>query len=165
MRRLNTGAHVPVDGRVTDGSFAVGESLVTGGSMPKRKEGNAAVTCGTVSSTGTFLMRAERVSANTLLSQIVDMTAKAQASRAPVQRLADRVSARFVPVVVLIPQLTFPLCRPVGLHPSFAVALVHAGAVLTSDLLCALGLGPPNTVPVCLSIWRASRAVNRGGEH
>ena len=148
--RIKPGARIPVDGIVTEGSSAVDESMLTGESMPQKKEANAAVTGGTVNSTGTFLMRAERIGANTLLSQIVDMTAKAQASRAPVQRLADRVSAWFVPVVVLIALLTFLLWWQFGPQPSFAFAVVNAVAVLIIACPCALGLATPMAVTVGL---------------
>ncbi len=148
--RIKPGARIPVDGIVTEGSSAVDESMLTGESMPQKKEANAAVTGGTVNSTGTFLMRAERVGANTLLSQIVEMTAKAQASRAPVQRLADRVSAWFVPVVVLIALLTFLLWWQFGPQPSFAFAVVNAVAVLIIACPCALGLATPMAVTVGL---------------
>jgi Cu+-exporting ATPase len=148
--RIKPGARIPVDGIVTEGSSAVDESMLTGESMPQKKEANAAVTGGTVNSTGTFLMRAERVGANTLLSQIVEMTAKAQASRAPVQQLADRVSAWFVPVVVLIAVLTFFLWWQFGPQPSFAFAVVNAVAVLIIACPCALGLATPMAVTVGL---------------
>ncbi len=148
--RIKPGARIPVDGIVTEGSSAVDESMLTGESMPQKKEANAVVTGGTVNSTGTFLMRAERIGANTLLSQIVEMTAKAQASRAPVQQLADRVSAWFVPVVVLIAALTFLLWWQFGPQPSFAFAVVNAVAVLIIACPCALGLATPMAVTVGL---------------
>jgi Cu+-exporting ATPase len=148
--RIKPGARIPVDGRLTDGSSTVDESMLTGESMPQKKEANAAVTGGTVNGSGTFLMRAERVGANTLLSQIVEMTAKAQASRAPVQRLADRVSSWFVPAVVGIAALTFLLWWQFGPQPSFAFAVVNAVAVLIIACPCALGLATPMAVTVGL---------------
>jgi len=148
--RIKPGTRIPVDGSVTEGSSTVDESMLTGESMPQKKEANAAVTGGTVNGSGTFLMRAERVGANTLLSQIVDMTAKAQASRAPVQRLADRVSAWFVPAVVGVAALTFLLWWQFGPQPSFAFAVVNAVAVLIIACPCALGLATPMAVTVGL---------------
>ena len=148
--RLKPGARIPVDGVVIEGSSSVDESMLTGESMPQKKEAKAAVTAGTVNGNGTFLMRAERVGANTLLSQIVEMTAKAQASRAPVQRLADRVSAWFVPAVVGVAVLTFLLWWKFGPQPSFAFAVVNAVAVLIIACPCALGLATPMAVTVGL---------------
>lgn len=148
--RIKPGARIPVDGVVTEGNSTVDESMLTGESMPQKKESAAAVTGGTVNGNGTFLMRAERVGANTLLSQIVEMTAKAQASRAPVQRLADRVSAWFVPAVVFIAALTFLLWWGFGPQPSFAFAVVNAVAVLIIACPCALGLATPMAVTVGL---------------
>ncbi len=148
--RLQPGARIPVDGVVIEGSSSVDESMLTGESMPQKKEAKAAVTGGTVNGNGTFLMRAERVGANTLLSQIVEMTAKAQASRAPVQRLADRVSSWFVPAVVGVAVLTFLLWWKFGPQPSFAFAVVNAVAVLIIACPCALGLATPMAVTVGL---------------
>jgi Cu+-exporting ATPase len=148
--RIKPGASIPVDGLVTEGGSPVDESMLTGESMPQAKEAGAAVTGGTVNGNGTFLMRAERVGANTLLSQIVEMTAKAQASRAPVQRLADRVSAWFVPAVVGVAALTFLLWWQFGPQPSFAFAVVNAVAVLIIACPCALGLATPMAVTVGL---------------
>jgi Cu+-exporting ATPase len=148
--RIKPGAGIPVDGVVTEGGSSVDESMLTGESMPQAKEAGAAVTGGTVNGNGAFLMRAERVGANTLLSQIVEMTAKAQASRAPVQRLADRVSAWFVPAVVGVAALTFLLWWQFGPQPSFAFAVVNAVAVLIIACPCALGLATPMAVTVGL---------------
>ena len=148
--RLKPGSRIPVDGILTEGSSTVDESMLTGESMPQKKEAGASVTGGTVNGSGTFLMRAERVGANTLLSQIVEMTAKAQASRAPVQRLADRVSAWFVPAVVGVAALTFLLWWQFGPQPSFAFAVVNAVAVLIIACPCALGLATPMAVTVGL---------------
>lgn len=148
--RIKPGSRIPVDGIVIEGTSTVDESMLTGESMPQKKEANAAVTGGTVNGSGTFLMRAERVGAHTLLSQIVEMTAKAQASRAPVQRLADSVSAWFVPAVIGIAALTFLLWWQFGPQPSFAFAVVNAVAVLIIACPCALGLATPMAVTVGL---------------
>ncbi len=148
--RIKPGARIPVDGIVTEGGSSVDESMLTGESMPQKKEAKSAVTGGTVNGSGAFLMRAERVGADTLLSQIVEMTAKAQASRAPVQRLADRVSAWFVPVVVAVALLTFFLWWIFGPQPSLAFAVVNAVAVLIIACPCALGLATPMAVTVGL---------------
>ncbi|WP_395717562.1 copper-transporting P-type ATPase [Prosthecobacter sp.] len=148
--RIKPGARIPVDGIVTEGSSSVDESMLTGEPMPRTKEAGARVTGGTVNGAGSFLMRAERVGANTLLSQIVEMTAKAQASRAPIQRLADRVSAWFVPAVVGVALLTFLLWWSFGPQPSLAFAVVNAVAVLIIACPCALGLATPMAVTVGL---------------
>ena len=148
--RVKPGSRIPVDGVVTEGGSSVDESMLTGESMPQTKIAKSAVTGGTVNGNGSFLMRAERVGANTLLSQIVEMTAKAQASRAPVQRLADRVSAWFVPAVVTVALLTFFLWWTFGPQPSLAFAVVNAVAVLIIACPCALGLATPMAVTVGL---------------
>lgn len=148
--RVKPGGRIPVDGVVTEGSSTVDESMLTGEPTPQKKEAKAVVTGGTVNGNGSFLMRAERVGASTLLSQIVEMTAKAQASRAPVQRLADRVSAWFVPAVVGVAALTFLLWWLFGPQPSLAFAVVNAVAVLIIACPCALGLATPMAVTVGL---------------
>ncbi|MEZ5384833.1 MAG: copper-translocating P-type ATPase [Prosthecobacter sp.] len=148
--RIKPGSRIPVDGIVTEGGSSVDESMLTGESMPQTKTAKSAVSGGTVNGSGSFLMRAERVGADTLLSQIVEMTAKAQASRAPVQRLADRVSAWFVPVVVAVAVLTFFLWWTFGPQPSLAFAVVNAVAVLIIACPCALGLATPMAVTVGL---------------
>ncbi|MGV3661712.1 MAG: copper-transporting P-type ATPase [Prosthecobacter sp.] len=148
--RIKPGARIPVDGVVTEGSSAVDESMLTGEPMPQEKAKGSAVTGGTVNTTGAFLMRAERVGADTVLSQIVELTALAQASRAPAQRLADRISAWFVPAVVLVAVLTFLLWWKFGPEPSLAFAVVNAVAVLIIACPCALGLATPMAVTVGL---------------
>ncbi|MBE2285509.1 MAG: heavy metal translocating P-type ATPase [Prosthecobacter sp.] len=148
--RIKPGTRIPVDGVVMEGSSSVDESMLTGESMPQTKETKSAVTGGTVNGNGTFLMRAERVGADTMLSQIVEMTAKAQASRAPVQRIADRVAAWFVPAVVGVAVLTFLLWWKFGPEPSLGFAVVNAVAVLIIACPCALGLATPMAVTVGL---------------
>jgi P-type Cu+ transporter len=146
--RVRPGEKVPVDGSVTDGSSSVDESLVTGEPIPVEKIAGARVTGGTVNGTGTFLMRAERVGSETLLAQIVRMVGQAQRSRAPVQRLADRVSSYFVPAVVLVAVLTFILWSLFGPAPKMAHALLNAVAVLIIACPCALGLATPMAIMV-----------------
>ena len=146
--RVRPGEKVPVDGSVTDGSSSVDESLVTGEPIPVEKIAGARVTGGTVNGTGTFLMRAERVGSETLLAQIVRMVGQAQRSRAPVQRLADRVSSYFVPAVVLVAALTFVVWSVFGPAPKMAHALLNAVAVLIIACPCALGLATPMAIMV-----------------
>ncbi|HEY1048492.1 MAG TPA: copper-translocating P-type ATPase, partial [Prosthecobacter sp.] len=148
--RIKPGSRIPVDGVVTEGSSAVDESMLTGEAIPQEKANGSAVTGGTVNGTGAFLMRAERVGEGTMLSQIIELTAKAQASRAPVQRLADRISAWFVPAVVGVSLLTFLLWWSFGPQPSLAFAVVNAVAVLIIACPCALGLATPMAVTVSL---------------
>lgn len=145
--RIKPGARIPVDGSVTEGGSDVNEAMLTGEPMPQLKEPGAAVTAGTVNGSGAFLMRAERVGAGTLLGQIIALTAQAQASRAPVQRLADRVSAWFVPAVLLVAVLTFLLWWQFG---TLAFAVTNAVAVLIIACPCALGLATPMAVTVGL---------------
>src|SRR5277367_1308188 len=146
--RVRPGEKVPVDGLVTDGSSSVDESLVTGEPIPVEKIAGTRVTGGTVNGTGTFVMRAERVGSETLLAQIVRMVGEAQRSRAPVQKLADRVSSYFVPAVVLIAILTFILWGILGPAPKMAHALLNAVAVLIIACPCALGLATPMAIMV-----------------
>jgi Cu+-exporting ATPase len=146
--RVRPGEKVPVDGVVTDGSSSVDESLMTGESIPVEKIPGSSVIGGTVNGTGTFLMRAERVGSDTMLAQIVCMVREAQRSRAPVQRLADRVSAYFVPAVVLVAIVTFIIWAAVGPPPKMAHALLNAIAVLIIACPCALGLATPMAIMV-----------------
>jgi Cu+-exporting ATPase len=139
---------VPVDGVVLEGASAVDESMVTGEPIPVEKTAGAQVTGWTVNQTGGFLMRAERVGADTLLAQIVRMVGEAQRSRAPIQRLADTVSRIFVPSVVLVAAGTFALWMVVGPEPRLAHALVNAVAVLIIACPCALGLATPMSIMV-----------------
>ena len=117
LLRVRPGEKVPVDGRVTDGASSVDESLMTGESIPVEKTEGDRVTGGTVNATGTFLMRAERVGNDTLLAQIVRMVSEAQRSRAPVQKLADRVAAYFVPAVIFVAVVTFIIWAICGPEP------------------------------------------------
>jgi P-type Cu+ transporter len=146
--RVRPGEKVPVDGLVMEGKSAVDESMVTGEPIPIEKEAGARVTGGTVNGTGGFVMRAERVGAETLLAQIVKMVAEAQRSRAPIQRLADRVSAWFVPTVVVIAAAAALVWGFAGPEPRLANALVNAVAVLIIACPCALGLATPMSIMV-----------------
>ncbi|MGH9801022.1 MAG: copper-transporting P-type ATPase, partial [Blastocatellia bacterium] len=148
LLRVRPGEKIPVDGVVTEGRSSVDESMVTGEPIPIAKEPMSKVTGGTVNSTGSFVMRAERVGSETLLAQIVRMVAEAQRSRAPIQRLADSVSAWFVPAVVLASVITFLVWSFVGPEPGFVYALVNAVAVLIIACPCALGLATPMSVMV-----------------
>ncbi len=148
LLRVRPGEKVPVDGVVTEGRSSVDEAMVTGEPIPVEKESGSNVTGGTVNGTGSFVMRAERVGSETLLAQIVRMVGEAQRSRAPIQRLADAVSAWFVPTVVLVSILTFLVWSFVGPEPRFVYALVNAVAVLIIACPCALGLATPMSVMV-----------------
>ena len=144
--RVRPGEKVPVDGTVLSGGSSVGESMLTGEPMPVVKAAGDSVTGGTVNGTGTFLMRAERVGSETLLAQIVRMVTEAQRSRAPIQRIADRVSGYFVPAVVLVAVVTSIVWGVWGPEPRLAYALVNAVAVLIIACPCALGLATPMAV-------------------
>jgi Cu+-exporting ATPase len=146
--RVRPGEKIPVDGIVIEGRSAVDESMVTGEPIPAEKETGSRVTGGTINSTGTFLMRTERVGADTLLAQIVRMVGEAQRSRAPIQRLADVIAAWFVPAVVGVAILAFVVWSAVGPEPRFAHALVAAVAVLIIACPCALGLATPMAIMV-----------------
>ena len=146
--RVRPGEKVPVDGVVVDGASAVDESMVTGEPMPVEKAPGSRVTGGTLNTIGALLVRAERVGSDTLLAQIVRMVGEAQRSRAPIQRLADRVSALFVPAVVVIALLAFAAWSAWGPPPRLALALVNAVAVLIIACPCALGLATPMAIMV-----------------
>jgi Cu+-exporting ATPase len=146
--RVRPGERVPVDGIVLEGTTAVDESMVTGEPIPVEKMKGAKVTGGTVNGTGTFVMEAQRVGSDTLLAQIVRMVGEAQRSRAPIQRLADTVSAWFVPIVVAVAVVTFIVWATVGPEPRLAHALVNAVAVLIIACPCALGLATPMSIMV-----------------
>jgi Cu+-exporting ATPase len=146
--RVVPGDKVPVDGVVLEGHSSLDESMITGEPIPVGKSSGDMVTGGTVNGTGSFVMRAERVGNDTLLGQIVDMVAQAQRSRAPIQGLADKVSAFFVPAVLAVSVLTFVLWMWLGPEPKLAHALVNAVAVLIIACPCALGLATPMSIMV-----------------
>ncbi|QDU64628.1 Copper-transporting P-type ATPase [Planctomycetes bacterium Pan216] len=146
--RVRPGEKVPVDGEVVDGTSFVDESMVTGEPVPVEKQPGEPVTGGTVNGTGSFLMRAEKVGGDTVLSQIVRMVGDAQRSRAPVQNLVDKVASWFVPLVVVAAIVTFAVWATIGPEPKFAYALVNAVAVLIIACPCALGLATPMSIMV-----------------
>jgi Cu+-exporting ATPase len=146
--RVRPGEKVPVDGVVLEGTSALDESMVTGESIPVEKTTGAKLIGATVNGTGSLLMRAERVGAETLLAQIVHMVSEAQRSRAPIQRLADITAGYFVPVVVLVALATFAAWGLVGPEPRLAHAIVNAVAVLIIACPCALGLATPMSIMV-----------------
>jgi Cu+-exporting ATPase len=147
-RRVRPGERIPVDGVVLEGKSTVDESMVTGEPIPVEKISGTKVTGGTVNATGQFIMEAQRVGSDTLLAQIVRMVSEAQRSRAPIQRLADTVSAWFVPIVIVVAVITFIVWSQVGPEPRLAHALVNAVAVLIIACPCALGLATPMSIMV-----------------
>ena len=146
--RVRPGERVPVDGIVLDGRSSIDESMITGESLPVEKEPNSKVIGATINSTGSFIMRAEKVGSETLLARIVQLVGQAQRSRAPIQRLADRVAAWFVPAVVAVAVLTFIAWFVFGPQPRLAHAIVNAVAVLIIACPCALGLATPMAIMV-----------------
>jgi Cu+-exporting ATPase len=156
LLRVRPGEKVPVDGELTEGKGNVDESMVTGEPIPVAKAVGSKVTAGTLNQTGGFVMRAEKVGADTLLSQIVHMVAAAQRSRAPIQRMADQVAGWFVPVVILVAALTFVAWLVWGPSPAFSYALITAVAVLIIACPCALGLATPMSIMV---------GVGKGAQH
>jgi P-type Cu+ transporter len=146
--RIRPGDAVPVDGVVLEGNSAIDESMITGESMPLEKTPGAKVIGGTLNGTGSLLMQAERIGADTVLARIVHMVADAQRSRAPIQRLADRVSAWFVPAVIVVALLAFAGWLLWGPSPALSYALVAAVSVLIIACPCALGLATPMSIMV-----------------
>ena len=146
--RVRPGEKVPVDGEILEGRVSIDESLVTGESMPVTKEAGAKVIGGAINKTGSFVMRAEKVGADTLLARIVQMVAEAQRSRAPIQRIADQVSARFVLAVIAVALVAGVAWAAVGPEPRFAYALVVSVSVLIIACPCALGLATPMSIMV-----------------
>ena len=146
--RVRPGEKIPVDGVVTEGQSFVDESMVTGESVPTEKRTDDRVTGGTLNGTGSFIMRADRVGESTLLAQIVRMVAEAQRTRAPIQRLADRIAEYFVPAVVAVAGVALVAWSLFGPEPRFALALVSAVAVLIIACPCALGLATPMAIMV-----------------
>lgn len=156
LLRVRPGEKVPVDGELVEGRANLDEAMITGEPMPVAKRVGSKVTAGTMNQTGGFVMRAEKVGADTLLSQIVHMVAAAQRSRAPIQRMADHVAGWFVPVVIAVAALTFAAWLVWGPTPAFSHALIAAVAVLIIACPCALGLATPMSIMV---------GVGKGAQH
>src|SRR6202790_3674685 len=146
--RVRPGEKVPVDGSILEGRSSLDESLVTGESMPVTKEAGGKVIAGTLNQSGSFVMRADKVGRDTLLSQIVKMVAEAQRSRAPIQRLADQVAGWFVPIVIVVALVAFGAWAMFGPEPRMAFGLVAAVSVLIIACPCALGLATPMSIMV-----------------
>jgi len=162
--RVRPGERVPVDGVVLEGASAVDESMVTGEAMPVEKAPGDKVTGGTLNTSGSFIMQAERVGSETLLAQIVKLVSEAQRSRAPMQRLADKVSGYFVPAVVAAAVLTFLGWASLGPEPRLAHALVNAVAVLIIACPCALGLATPMSIMVAVGRGAQAGVLVRNAE-
>src|SRR5580698_689390 len=154
--RVRPGGKVPVDGVLLEGRSSIDESMITGESLPVEKSPDSKVIGATINGTGSFVMRAERVGSETLLARIVQLVGQAQRSRAPIQRLADRVATWFVPAVVAIAVITFLAWSSLGPQPRLAHALVNAVAVLIIACPCALGLATPMAIMV--GVGRGARA-------
>ena len=146
--RVRPGETIPADGVIVDGHSSVDESMVTGESMPVEKTAGGKVTGGTLNGNGSFILRAERVGADSLLSQIVRLVSEAQRTRPPIQKLADRVAGIFVPAVILVAAITFVAWMILGPQPKLSHALVNAVAVLIIACPCALGLATPMSIMV-----------------
>lgn len=164
LLRVRPGDKIPIDGKIIEGKSVVDESMMTGEPLPVEKGIDDAVTGGTINQTGSFLMCAERIGSETLLSRIVQMVATAQRSRAPIQGLADKVSAYFVPLVVLAAILTFIVWIFIGPEPSFIYGFVNAVAVLIIACPCALGLATPMSIMVGMGRGAQSGVLIKNAE-
>jgi Cu+-exporting ATPase len=162
--RVRPGERVPVDGMIREGASALDESMVTGEPMPVEKSAGDKVTGGTLNSSGSFIMTAERVGNETTLAQIVKLVSEAQRSRAPMQRLADKVASYFVPAVVAAAVIAFAVWFFVGPQPRFAHAMVAAVAVLIIACPCALGLATPMSVMVAVGRGAHAGVLVRNAE-
>lgn len=162
--RVRPGEKIPVDGKITEGRSSIDESMITGEPIPVEKEVESSIIGGTINQTGSFLMQAQKVGSETLLSRIVQMVADAQRSRAPIQSLADTISSYFVPTVVLIAMLTFIIWAWIGPEPSFIYGLVNAVAVLIIACPCALGLATPMSIMVGMGRGAEAGVLIRNAE-
>jgi Cu+-exporting ATPase len=164
LLRVRPGERIPVDGLIVEGHSSVEESMVTGEPMPVEKTAGDKAIAGTINGGGSFVVRAERVGSQTLLAQIVRMVGEAQRSRAPIQRVADAVAARFVPAVVVVAATSFVLWLRLGPEPGLAYAVVNAVAVLIIACPCALGLATPMSVMVGMGRGAAAGVLVRNAE-
>ena len=162
--RVRPGERIPVDGAILEGASAIDESMVTGEPMPVEKGAGDKVTGGTLNTSGSFIMEAERVGSETMLAQIVKLVSEAQRSRAPLQRLADRVAAYFVPAVIAVAILSFAGWILFGPEPRFAHALVAAVSVLIIACPCALGLATPMSIMVAVGRGAHAGVLVRNAE-
>jgi len=154
--RVKPGEKIPVDGWIVEGTATIDESMITGEPIPVEKMKNDKVVAGTINSTTSFIMQAEKVGKDTLLSQIIEMVNNASRSRAPIQKLADKVSTYFVPTVIIIAIVTFLLWKFLGPEPKLAYAFINALAVLIIACPCALGLATPMSIMV---------GIGKGAQH
>jgi len=148
LLRVKPGDKIPVDGKITEGNSHVDESMITGEPIPVDKSVGDAVSSGTINGNRSFVMKAEKVGSETLLSQIIQMVSNASRSKAPIQKLADKISKYFVPIVISISVITFVVWRYLGPEPTMVYAFVNAIAVLIIACPCALGLATPMSVMV-----------------
>jgi Cu+-exporting ATPase len=162
--RVRPGEKVPVDGKILSGQSVIDESMVSGEPVPVEKQLGSKVIGATINGTGSFIMTAEKVGKDTLLSQIVQMVAEAQRSRAPIQKLVDKVSAYFVPAVILAAVLTFIAWSLIGPDPKIAHAIINAVAVLIIACPCALGLATPMSIMVATGRGASMGVLFRNAE-
>jgi P-type Cu+ transporter len=162
--RIRPGEKIPVDGTVIEGTSSIDESMITGEPVPVEKQPGDRVIGATVNTTGTLVMKAEKVGAETLLSQIIRMVAEAQRSRAPIQKLADIVAGYFVQIVVSAAVITFILWAVLGPEPRFAYAIINAVAVLIIACPCALGLATPMSIMVAMGKGATAGVLFRNAE-
>ncbi len=164
LLRVRPGEKVPVDGTVVEGASSLDESMLTGEPIPVEKRKGDRIIGATTNTTGTFIMKAEKVGSETMLSRIVQMVADAQRSRAPIQKLADSISGYFVQIVVAVAVLTFLVWALFGPEPRFAYALVNAVAVLIIACPCALGLATPMSIMVAMGKGAAAGVLFKNAE-
>ena len=162
--RVRPGEKIPLDGIITEGRSSVDESMITGEPMPVEKELNSKVVGATMNGTGSLVMKAEKIGADTLLARIVTMVSEAQRSRAPIQKLADQISGYFVPFVILISIITFATWALVGPEPKMDYAIINAIAVLIIACPCALGLATPMSIMVATGKGAAAGILFKNAE-